>query len=179
MGVFGLACLLMTVTEIFLTRAEERDPLAETIVDLVSMGILFAGMLFLAIGASSPMIRWIWLFLAPDDTIWSGNKLTPAQPFPAAVRAEACSNPCAGAWGKQGRQASTSHRQKLGCCAPLSRLRRRMLPRKERCRLSAAANGSTVAEIGALNSGCSGRALRLRMTATQRLTRIIALPRPV
>jgi hypothetical protein len=64
LALFSLGCILMIISEI-LSDPCERDPLGETLLDLVSLGVLLAGMLFLTFGVSGAMLRSIWMFAAP------------------------------------------------------------------------------------------------------------------
>lgn len=64
LALFSLGCILMIIAEIF-SDPRERDPLGETLLDLLSLGVLLAGMLFLAFGVSGALLHSIWMVAAP------------------------------------------------------------------------------------------------------------------
>lgn len=64
-GLFGISCLVMIVKHVFVTPDEEREPLGETLTDVFCLGVLLAGMVFLACGVTDPILRKIWLVAAP------------------------------------------------------------------------------------------------------------------
>ncbi|MEM6885538.1 MAG: hypothetical protein AAF571_10930 [Verrucomicrobiota bacterium] len=63
--IFCLIYLVLLAIELFLTPADEREPVLTSVIDYSVAAILATGMIFLAIDFPSGSLRLLWGFLAP------------------------------------------------------------------------------------------------------------------